>query len=52
MVGWFLVLLGFLYYGTEGRISISKGGKLSATHTHDLGLVDLQWYTTRGRKAI
>ena len=73
MLGWFLDLLGLLYYSTVGKKAIPRGGKLSAAHTCDLfyvhkviycakvnnrvlvwflGLVDLQWHTTIGIKAI
>ena len=34
MLGWYLDLLGLLYYSTVGRKAISRGGKLLATHAH------------------
>ena len=36
MLGWVLDLLGLLYYSIVGRKAISRGGKLSAAHAHDL----------------
>ena len=36
MLGWVLDLLGLLYYSIVGRKAISRGGKLSAAHVHNL----------------